>query len=214
MNISQLAEYFKGQVNNLSGVVRRQEGILNQLIGRMNHMESIEDEIESIPGRRVPYNLNGEVEFTIADNARRGEPTNHLVSQDGPFIWTHQPIAMWRPSAPTTATALGLWRPITTWPLPDQAAGGGQDLDTDLVSISFEIVDAGSQRNFQNAPTPAGVLSYPLQLVPLAKPVLVTPNSVLQFFPTYNRILFNNPEVAPTEGILSVSFPGYRIANM
>jgi hypothetical protein len=82
------------------------------------------------------------------------------------------------------------------------------------VAISWELVDAGSQRNQQNLPTQAGGLSFPQQLTPTPIPVLYTPNTTIQFFPTYNRILFNNAGVQPTEGTLEISLPGYRVVNL
>lgn len=176
---------------------------------------SITEEIDSIPGRRIFYNLNGEIEFDITDNNRRGQPVNFLVSQDGPFIQTHFPMAVWRPSAPVAATNFGLWRPVSAWPLPSQGvpASAAFDLNEDIISISYEMVDGGSQRNMQNLPTPP-VLSTPSNLVPLPVPTLFTPNTTIQFFPTYNSIRFSDGVTPPTEGILSIALIGYRIVNM
>lgn len=176
---------------------------------------SITAEIDAIPGRRLYYSLTGRIPFTIADNGRRGQPINMLVSQDGPFIQTHYPFAIWRPSAPAGATLFGLWRPVSAWPLPTQAAGGAvpEDLNEDIISISYEVTDSGSQRNFQNEAVPP-VLSRPDLLVPLPVPTLFTPNTTVQFTPTYERILFNNQVTPPTEGTLVVSLPGYRVVNM
>ena len=176
---------------------------------------SITEEIDKIKGRRIFYNLTGNITFTIADDGRRGQPISMLVSQDGPFVQTHYPFAIWRPSQPTTATNFGLWRPVSAWPLPDQAVSGAapQNLDEDIISISYEQVDGGSQRNFQNE-VAAPVLSRPDLMVPLSVPTLFTPNTTIQFFPTYERILFNNQVIPPTEGTLVVTLPGYRIVNM
>src|SRR3970040_165183 len=81
---------------------------------------SIVQEIDAIPGRRMFYTLNGRQTFTAANAGRRNDPVTYLVSQDGPFIMTHYPMASWRPNAPATATNFGAWRPVSTWPLPDQ----------------------------------------------------------------------------------------------
>jgi hypothetical protein len=184
--------------------------LLEQMaIGR----RSITSEIDAIPGRRLWYNLVGRIRFTAADEGRRGLPISMFVSQDGPFIHTHYPIAMWLPSEPATATMLGLWRPVTPWPLPLQFTQAPVDGDTDVISISYEVVDAGSQRNFQNEPVPP-LLSRPDNIVPLPCPSLYTPNTTMQFIPTYQRILFNNDTVPPTAGVLVCAFPGYRVVNM
>jgi len=200
-----------------NALMQRQAGIeaQHQLIMKMcEGAPSITEEIDSIPGRRIFYNLAIEpIRFTLADAGRRGAPGNALVSQDGPFVMTHYPLAVWRPSAPLTATNLGLWRPVSSYPLPDQATGTGFALNEDIISISWELSDGGSQRNFQNLPI-VPVLSRPDNLVPLPVPTIFTPNTTIQWFPTFNSIRFSDPTVAPTEGLLEVALPGYRIVNM
>lgn len=218
MNANELARY----VRSLNAKLSRLEEDNNEIRGAYSMLEkmlagtrSITSELNSIPGRRIFYNLNGQVTFTIDDDGNRGQPINFLVSQDGPFIMTHYPMIVWRPSAPAGATLFGLWRPVSAWPLPQQASGGAvpQDLDEDIISISWELVDGGSQRNMQNLPTPP-VLSRPDNMVPLPVPTLFTPNTTIQIFPTYQRILFNNQATPPTQGTLEVALPGYRIVNM
>lgn len=186
----------------------------HQLIKKMMPPPSITQEIDAIPGRRLFYNLGAVGTFTAADNGQRGQPLNALVSQDGPFVMTHYPHVLWRPSAPANATNFGLWRPVSAYPLPDQAtpAGGAFDLDEDIISISYDVVDTGSQRNFQNLPA-GPILSRPDNLIPLPVPTLLTPNTTVQFIPTFNSIRFT-AAVPPTEGTMLVTFPGYRIANM
>lgn len=213
MDIQSILSGIGGQLRRLKSEfdsIRAKSDLIEKIV---TSQRSITAEIDAIPGRRIYYNLTGVNTFTIADDARRGQPITMLVSQDGPFIQTHYPMAIWRPSAPATATMLGLWRPVTAWPLADQFAVGTTDGDTDIISISYEVVDGGSQRNFQNEPVPP-VLSRPDLLVPLSVPTLYTPNTSIQFFPTYERILFNNTDVAPTEGTLVVALPGYRIVNL
>jgi hypothetical protein len=176
---------------------------------------SITAEIDAIPGRRLWYNLTGRIPFTIEDDGRRGLPINLLISQDGPFIQTHYPFALWLPSSPAGATNRGLWRPVTPYPLPTQAVSGAvpEDLNDDLISISYEVIDTGSQRNFQNEAAPP-LLSRPDLAMPLPVPTLFTPNTTIQFVPTYERILFNNEVTPPDEGTLVVLFPGYRVVNL
>lgn len=172
-----------------------------------NQPRSITQEIDSIPGRRIFYTLGARADFTTAQEGLRANPLTFLVSQDGPFICTHYPIAIWKANAPTTATNFGMWRPISTWPLPDQV------LDTDIVDISYEVVDSGSQRNFQNEAV-APILSRPDNLIPLPVPTLFAPNTTIQFFATFEQISFNTGGTATTGGELYVGFPGYRIVNL
>ncbi len=163
--------------------------------------------INAIPGRRIESTLGGTITFDVNSRGTRGAPVTMQVSQDGPFVATHYPLVLWQPTAPTTATNFGIWRPVATFPLPDQV------VDTDIIDIAYEIVDSGPGRNFQN--TPRGPLfSRPDAIQPLPMPTLWAPNSVVQFVPTYNQITFNGSPNAPTQGTLWVTIPGYRIVNL
>ena len=216
-----IAEYVRKALGAVSGRINDLTAQLSAIEAKNLLLEkfmasaprSITQEIDKIQGRRIFYNLNGVQTFGLNDDGRRGQPINFLVSQDGPFIMTHYPLAVWLPTQPNTATNRGLWRPVCPYPLPDQAVSGGSDLNQDIISISYEIIDGGSQRNFQNLTSPP-VLSTPMNMVPLPVPTLWTPNTTIQFTPTYNRILFNNSDIPPTEGQLVVALPGYRIVNM
>ena len=169
---------------------------------------SITQQIDSIPGRRLFFNFVGTLPFTNSDNGQRGNPISFLISQDGPFVMTHYPVVAWAPSAPATATNFGIWRPVYTWPLPDQVTDG------DRIDISWEVVSGGSQRNFQNQPVPP-LFSRADVASPLPVPTIFNPNEVIQFFPTFNDILFDSQAATPTTGgTLTVALPGYRIVNM
>lgn len=170
---------------------------------------SITQEIDSIQGRRIWYTLGDRIAFTSAQNGLRGTPLTMLVSQDGPFICTHYPFVIWKPNAPDDATNFGAWSPVSSWPLPTQ-----QVTTQDIIDLSYEVVDAGSQRNFQNGAV-GPIFSRPDNLVPLPVPTLFAPNTSIQFFPTYERIFFNDAATDPTSGgELYVGFPGYRVVNM
>lgn len=162
--------------------------------------------IDEIPGRRIFYSLVGSQLFTTAQDGLRGNPIIMTVNQDGPFIMTHYPVAMWRSTLPTNATDFGRWRPARTWPLPTQT------LTTNFIDISYELVDAGSQRHLQNLAMPP-LLSQPDELLCLPIPTLFAPNTTIQFIPTYQDIAFGG-STATTEGSLVVALPGYRVVNM
>jgi len=157
------------------------------------------------PGKRVMYTLVGSQLFTTTQDGARGQVISMLVSQDGPFIWTHFPVCLWRTTLPSSATDFGRWRPVSHYSLADQV------LDTNVINISYEIQDAGSVRNFQNEAVPP-LFSSPFDLKPLPTPTLFEPNSTIQFIPTYQDILFEGA-TATTEGRLVVAFPGYRIVD-
>ena len=170
--------------------------------------KSITHELDSIPGRRIFYNLSGTLAFDGGDDRTRLQPINFLVSQDGPFVMTHYPQVMWAPNAPDNATQFGQWRPIYSWPLPDQVYDG------DTIDISYEVVSGGSQRNFQNLPANP-VLSNPNNLIPLPVPTLFAPNETIQFYATLNSVNFDaGANVPATAGLMTVTLPGYRIVNM
>ena len=183
----------------------------NQLLRQLESQpRSISEEIDSIPGRRIFYNLVSRALFDLSNDGLRADPLNFLVSQDGPYIATHYPMIAWLPSAPDNGTNFGQWSPVTSWPLPTQQVGANQD----RIDISYEVIDGGSQRNFQNAAA-GPIFSRPDNLVPLPCPTLFAPNTIIQVIPTYENILFAaGAEVPTTQGTLVVSIPGYKIANM
>jgi len=169
--------------------------------------DTVWDEINKIPGRWIESTLSGEVTFTINDLGKAGKPIIIPVSQDGPFIQTHYPMVLWFPSAPSSATNLGRWRPVATFPLPDQV------VDTDIIDLQYQMFDGGSQREFQNAPR-GPLFSRPDNVVPLPCPVQWSANATLKITPIYQAITFNGSPTPPTEGTLHVDFPGIRIVNL
>lgn len=202
-------------LRHLNGKIQALEGQNAQLMAQVENFiracadqpRSITAEIDALPGRRIFYGLVGFQDFTIAQNGLRGAAIPFQISQDGAFIATHYPMVTWRPTTPTNASNFGAWRPVSTWPLPDQV------LDTDIIDLSYEVVDAGSQRNFQNS-AQGPLFSRPDNAIPLPVPTMFAPNSNFQFFPTYERISFNTAAVATTGGRLVVTWPGYKIVTM
>ena len=172
---------------------------------------SPDDFINSIQGRRIMYSLVGQQTFTANDAGRRGSSINMLVSQDGPFIWTHWPIVMWIPSTPNDATYFGQWRPTFGWPLPAQ---NDPVADLDVVSLSWEVAAGGSNRNFQSAAMPPA-FSLPGQLCERPIPTLFYANDTVQFTPTYEAIHFSDGGDEPTTGgTLRVMIPGYPVVSI
>jgi hypothetical protein len=195
------------KVLSMEQQILKLSGALEVLKGSQR-VKTTEEEIDEIPGRRIMFNLSGTQTFTATQRGNQGDPITMQVSQDGPFIWTAYPLVAWKPNAPDNADNLGRWRPVYSWPLPDQV------LDDDIIDISWQMNDGGSQRNFQNeVATP--VFSRPDLVLPLPKPVIFTPNSVIQFIPTYEAINFGTaPTVDTTGGILRVTLLGYKCANL
>lgn len=197
-------------IRKMDGALRAQQQQIAELQAALTTLlarpRSITEEIDAIPGRRIESDFGGEVNFVATDEGNRGNPVTIQISQDGPFIMTHYPMVLWRPTLPTTATNFGRWRPVSTFPLPDQV------VDTDIIDLAYEIFDGGSQRQFQNGPR-GPIFSRPDNMVPLPVPTLFAPNATIQFFPTYLALTWDSA-IPPTQGTLHVDLPGYRIVNL
>lgn len=204
-----MASSLEAKVRVLENALRKALAQQETLMGVLaSQPRSMTQEIDAFAGRRIWYVLSDRVSFTIAQLGLRGDPLSFTVSADGPFVMTHYPLVSWKPNLPTTATNLGQWSPVMTWPLPTQ-----HSTDTDRIDLSFEFYDGGSQRNFQNEKS-LPVFSRPDNLVPLPVPTLFLSNAQLNFFPTYEDIFFDGtPGVPTTGGELAVALVGYRIIN-
>ena len=203
---AQLSAYVR-QLNTRLNQLTQQNSILQQIVNELaSRPRSVAEEIDAIPGRRIESTLSGEIGFDATAVGTRAAPVVMPVSQDGPFVMTHYPMVVWRPSAPNNATNLNRWRPVTSFPLPTQ------QITTDFIDIGYELQDGGNQRLFQNQMR-GPMLSRPDNLVPCPVPTLWSPNSNVILQPTYLSVTFSGA-VAPTAGILHVDIPGYRIVNL
>lgn len=188
------------------GLTQQDLNYISQMIRQAKgHSKSWQEELDCIPGRRASFNLVGTQDFTATAQSTRGQAITMLVSVDGPFVMTHYPWAVWKPTTPTTATNFGRWRPVSTAGLDAQA------LTSDFIDISYEIQDTGPTRNFQNDSTPGTILSIYNELRPLPMPTKFEPNSTVSFIPIYENISFSTSGTATTAGKLVVVLPGYRI---
>lgn len=200
----------KNAITTLQTVIQQQGAAIQNLNAVLADLQSrprsVSEEIDAIEGRRLEGTLTGELAFTISDENTRGAPVVFTVAQDGPFVMTHYPLVLWRPSAPVNAANLGRWRPVSTFPLPDQV------VDTDIIDMMYELQDGGNNRLLQNEPR-GPLFSRPDNIVPLPIPTLWSPNATIKFTPTYLAFTWN-ASPAPTEGILHVDLIGYHIANL
>lgn len=165
-----------------------------------------EEELNRIPGRRMNYIMSGYVDFVPAQSGNRGESIQFPVSQDGPFVATHMPSASWAPIAPALTPNVNGFRPPTIMDLATQEVSLGGE----FVDISWELQDGGTQRLMQSAPVPADQLSQRIYDKKMAMPTLFAPSTIIQFTPTYNRIV----AVTTTTFRLFVSIKGYRIVSL
>ena len=201
--IAQALRNQAGAIRQINQVLAAQQQMLAQLTQRPR---TIAEEIDRIPGRRIEGVLSGEVAFDADDEFNRGQPIVIQVSQDGPFVMTHYPLVLWRPSAPENATNFQRWRPVSTFPLPDQV------VDTDIIDLMYEMFDGGAGRMFQNEPR-GPLFSRPDNIVPCPVPTLWSPNAAINFIPTYLNFTWD-AVTPPTAGILHVDLIGYRIVNL
>lgn len=203
---SQLAGFIRGlnkRVNDSAALINHLNKVIQQLASRPR---SVSEEIDAIPGRRIEACLCGSVLFDANDVGQRGQPIIMQVPQDGPFIQTHYPMVMWHPTAPENTTNLNRWRPISTFPLPDQV------VDDDIIDIMYEMQDGGNGRLFQNEAR-GPLLSRPDNIVPVPIPTLWAPNTSVNFIPTYLSLTWDS-DVEPTQGELHVTIPGYHVVNL
>ncbi len=190
-------------IGTLHGIIQQQGAALQALTDRPR---SVQEEIDAIPGRRMEGTLDGHVTFTQQDLGNRATPIVMQVSQDGPFIQTHYPMVVWRPTAPDNTTNLNRWRPVSSFPLPTQQLG------EDIIDIMYEMQDGGNQRLLQNEAR-GPLFSRPDNIVPTPVPTLWSTNAAILFIPTYLSLTWNS-DIPPTEGTLHVTIPGYRIVNL
>lgn len=200
------AALFRQHKSAIDNLRLQNQQIVSLLQQQQSRPRTVQEEIDEQPGRRIEGMLTGEVTFTTDDEGQRAQPIIIQVSQDGPFVMTHYPMALWRPTLPDTTTNLNRWRPVSTYPLPTQV------VNTDIIDILYELNDGGSQRQGQNAPR-GPVLSRPDNIVPCPIPTLWSPNSAIVFQPTYLSMTFNSA-IPPTQGVLHVDLIGYRIVNL
>lgn len=196
-----------GRLNRQIAQQAQQLAQLNmQVADLMSRPQTITEAIDAIPGRRIESIFSGEVAFDLNDLGQRGKPVIIPISQDGDFIMTHYPMALWFPTAPNNATNLNRWRPVQSAYLPTQQVA------KDFIDIKYELDDAGSQRFMQNDAR-GPVLSRPDNIVPCPVPTQWAPNASIKFTPTYMAFTWDGA-VAPTAGILHVDLIGYRIVNL
>jgi hypothetical protein len=197
-------------LRQLAARQNKQQALLNDLLKScLSAPPSITEEIDALPGRRAFYGLSDELTFVAADAGNRLNPMTFLVSQDGPFIMTHYPVIAWRPSAPASATNFGKWSSIYSWPLPSQDVA-----NNDVIDISYEVSDTGSQRNFQNEV--ANPISSRFDgLIPLPVPTLFSPNTTIQITITLEDVAFNGSAATPaTQGTIRATIPGFKVINL
>ncbi len=201
--IKKFIAHLNRKLQQQQGMIVQLQEVVSQLASRPR---SVAEEIDAIPGRRIEAALCGSVSFDLTDLGQRGQPVIMQVPQDGPFVQTHYPMVLWRPAAPDNATNLGRWRPVSTFPLPDQV------VDTDIIDIMYEMQDGGNGRLFQNEAR-GPLLSRPDNIVPTPVPTLWSPNTAVNLIPTYVAITWDS-QVPPTDGELHVTIPGYHIVNL
>lgn len=210
-------------LRTLINQVNKQAALISALEDKLRHQPaalSPTQLIDSIPGRRVFFTGIQTQTFTTSQNKVAGAGMTIQFSQDGPFIMTHYPLLMWKPTSPSGATLLNQWQPIMTGNLPTQqtnlAAGTGTFV-LDLVWLSYSMIDSGSGRQLQdaNGNVPPGLLSLPGQLMPLPVPTLIAPGDTLTLIPFYELIQFANANggTATTGGTLYWMQPGYKVVN-
>jgi hypothetical protein len=194
-------------IRQLNSRIQLLESKASELAAKAARPMTLQEQIDAIPGRRIGFSQVATQTFTTTQDGTRAAAMNFTISQDGPFILTHYPMAMWKPSN-AGATNFGEWRPVCSAQLPTQTVA------TDFIDISYELVDGGSNRQLYNLPVPGGLLSTPNNMILFPVPTMFMPNTTIQFIPTYENIAFNGGGTPTSSGTLVVMLPGYKIVNL
>lgn len=202
---ARLHRQHSAQISRLAQEIAELKALLAGVGGRP---PTVQEEIDAIEGRRIESTISAEVTFTLDNDGDVGTPLRFEVSQDGPFVMTHYPLAVWRPTAPDDANNFGRWRPVNSAQLPTQ------QVTTNFVDLMYQLFDAGPARYLTTGPRI--LMSRFDNIVPCPIPTLFSSSSVVRFEPTYTAILFeaSDDDPAPTQGTLHVDLIGYKIVNL
>jgi hypothetical protein len=145
--------------------LKQHEAQLTQLTALQKATADAPKWIEQIPGRRVPY--KAVIDLPILANSTAKVDGLYNVSQDGPFVLTGIGLFYKRMNPPSGQPAdpfAGIWgyatasasRIISVFP----TAAGFLGLDQPHVtSGALQIVDRGSDRQWQNKEIPSALFS-------------------------------------------------------
>ena len=189
---------------------------LERLSARLEQLEHtvaargvrLEDSIARMQGRRMAYTMVGKLSTSSTATLTAPltlTPIRFDISQDGVFVMTHQPLVAFKATEDESGIFAGRWRPVSHWPMPTQA------LNTPTISMSYKMEDVGAERRFQNeVVVPSTRLSYPGNLVELARPLVFLPTSSFTFTPIIEQYVDFGGVISYD---LVVALPGYKIVD-
>lgn len=230
--MSVLGAAIRKAMDHWAGELERLGALVEDLAVRARR--NLEEEINALPGERYYFTLTGKsiVRQGSTYFKQDGQPfvstaadteadlLYYEVPKDCFFIACYYPMAVWRITTSGVAADVGRWRPVYSWPLPDQV------MNTELIDVSLRFADVGSERALENEATarnastgapvasvlrhvPSAHFSNPNTWKKLPVPSVFKPKSVIACQPKYDRVLFTSA----TAGRLRVDLPGYLIRN-
>jgi len=163
--------------NRLFGALRAQgqtiaqhKELIDQLTSLVKTSERAPEYIDEMPGRRVPY--FAPIELSIAADSTAGVDGTHVVSTDGPFVVTGI-AAFFRKTSGSYQGVYGQATSVGARIASQQAGHGGSFIfdHPAVIDGDFEIVDRGSDRQWQHRavssavlhPEMGGVYVFPIQ---------------------------------------------------
>jgi hypothetical protein len=184
----------------------KQENEIGDLRALLSAAADTPQFIDQLPGRRVPY--FAEEELTIAANSTARAEAQHNVSADGPFVCTGIAAFYKRTEGPYK----GIAGPVTA--VDARIAEAGQNLglayvfdQPHAISGDFEIIDRGSDRQWQNRPIASALLGVDvggMYVLPIAN-LFGTNSSITMAF---------TPGIAlPYAGVIQMILCGYKIVQ-
>jgi hypothetical protein len=198
------------RINAALGAMHRQINNQQQMIDEMRNLLSAAADtpsyIDQIPGRRVPY--WAEENLVIAASSTARVEASHSVSADGPFVCTGLAAFYQRTEGPYAGPA----GPVTTVDSRIAAVGqqhGAQYLfdQPHAISGDFEIIDRGSDRQWQNRPISSGLLATEvggMYVLPIANLFGTNSSITLAFTPGFEL---------PYAGLVKMILCGYKIVQ-
>lgn len=197
----------------LAAALRQEQRHRQQLHDTVNELMQLQKArkdtpkwIEEMPGRRVPY--FAPIDLNLAANSTSKVESVHNVSTDGMFIIT----AIMGFFKRTSGAYAGIWGPITAYDARIAETGQQHGYaflfnQPNVISGDVEIIDRGSDRNWQDRPVASAAWS------PQAGGAYILPASNLLGRNSTIQVTFTPGVAIAQTGTVQIVLAGYKIVQ-